>query len=65
MIHGYTIALISTVKWEGVTMYHLSVGTSENVYTLALIPTDKWYSVYTIAHISTVKWDGGHILIYL
>ena len=58
MISGYTIALISTVKWDGVTMYHLSVGTSENVYTLALIPIDKWYSGYTIALISTVKWDG-------
>ena len=64
-MYGNTIANFSAVKWDSVTMYHLSVGKSENVYTLALITTDKWYSVYTIAHISTVNCDGGHILIYL
>jgi hypothetical protein len=44
-MYGNTIANFSTVKWDGVTMHHLSVGISARVYTFSLVPTYKWYMV--------------------
>ena len=38
---GHTIALSSTVKCDGVTMYHLSVGIYENGYPFTHKPTNK------------------------
>ena len=32
----------STVKCDGVTMYHLSEGICENGYPFAHIPSNKW-----------------------
>ena len=42
MIHGHTIALSSNLKYNGVTVYNLSVGIYKNGFKFAHIPSNKW-----------------------